>query len=277
MVSDAPYTTHEDVCTPTRVSAPTVEATAILFFGEGPMSTKRTVKARHAVNDIRTGMTDSELMQKYGLSAKGLQRLFLKLLQVKAITQSELNRRSESFLDTMMIEQMEGADMLEDLRSGTSNSELMEKYGLSAEGLQRAFQKLIQEEAIAEEELSSTSQSEVDTVSVEDKRKTLRQDFAVEVAIYELRRPTIKGALVNVTRKGVAIKGIQSNIGDVMTLVIPAVNFIEVNPIRLDAQCKWAAKDAITGEWHSGFEIIGISQTCSDDLKKIVQAAAVLG
>ncbi len=241
------------------------------------MSTKRTVKARDAVNDIRAGMTDSELMQKYGLSAKGLQRLFLKLLQVKAITQSELNRRLESYLDTMMIEQMDAADMLEDLRSGTSNSELMQKYGLSAWGLQRAFQTLMQEKAIAEEELSSTSQSEVDTVSVEDKRNTPRQDLAVEVVIYELRRPTIRGALVNVNRTGVAIKGIQSNIGEVMTLVIPAVNFVEVHPIRFEAQCKWAVKDAITRAWHSGFEITGISQTCSDDLKKIVQAAAVLG
>jgi uncharacterized protein (DUF433 family) len=241
------------------------------------MPTKPRINARDAVNDIRAGMADSELMQKYGISAKGLHSLFLKLLDVKAITQSELNRRLEAFLDTMMIEQIDTVDLLDDLRSGSSNSELMKKYKLSAEGLQRALQKVIDAQALAAKELNSSSPSPLDTVSVEDERKVPRQHLTVEVVIYELKRPTIKGALVNITGKGVSIKGIQSNAGEVTTLVIPAVNFVQVSPVRFDAQCKWAARDSITKEWHSGFEITRISRTCSEDLERIVQAAEFLG
>jgi uncharacterized protein (DUF433 family) len=241
------------------------------------MSRKPRIKVGAAVNDIRAGMTDSELMEKYGLSAKGLRSLFQKLLDVKAITQSELNGRLEVFLDTMMIKQIDTADMLEDLRSGISNSELMTKYKLSADGLQRARQKLVDTQTIVVKDLNSGSPPPIDNVSVEDERKVPRQRLTVDVVIYELRRPAIKGTLINITGKGVAIKGIRSTVGEVTTLVIPAVSFVQVDPVRFDAQCKWVAKDSVTGEWHSGFEIRRISQTCSDDLERIVQAASVLG
>lgn len=241
------------------------------------MSTKPKIKASDAVNDVRSGMTDSEMMEKYGLSAKGLHSLFLKLLEVKALTQSELNRRRASYHDTTVIRQMDPGNMAEDVRSGMSDSDLMKKYMLSSEGLRRAFRSLLDARAISPDDIYGPSSSHHDTVSVENKREVPRCHFAMEVIIYEVRHPEIKGLLNNVAEKGIAITGIEAQIGGTKTFIIPAVNFVQIDPIRFDAECKWAGKDSITGEWNSGFEITNISKTCLGDLKKLVQSASFLG
>ena len=58
---------------------------------------KRTVSAKEILTDIKTGMDNSALMEKYGLSQKGLQGLFNKLVTLKAISHSELYERSKSY------------------------------------------------------------------------------------------------------------------------------------------------------------------------------------
>lgn len=56
---------------------------------------KRKIPAKQAVADIRSGMPDAALMEKYRLSAKGLQTLFSKLLEANLLAQSELDNRAE--------------------------------------------------------------------------------------------------------------------------------------------------------------------------------------
>jgi hypothetical protein len=191
-------------------------------------------------------MADSEMMEKYGLSAKGLHSLFLKLLEVRAITQSELNRRRANYHDTTIIGHMDSGSMAEDVRSGMSDSELMNKYSLSSEGLRRAFQALLDAKLIAPVDLYGSSPAMHDTVFVENRREVPRYHLAVEVVIYEVRHPEIKGLLSNVAEKGIAITGIEAQIGEWKTFIIPAVNCVQIDPIRFDAECKWAGRDSIT-------------------------------
>ena len=54
---------------------------------------KRAIKAKEAVADIRSGMDDAALMEKYHLSAEGLQSLFDKLVTGGFIDLSEIARR----------------------------------------------------------------------------------------------------------------------------------------------------------------------------------------
>ena len=46
------------------------------------------------MNDIKSGMTDAELMEKYGLTAKGLASLFRKLVQAKLLDESFVRKRT---------------------------------------------------------------------------------------------------------------------------------------------------------------------------------------
>ncbi|HMK35624.1 MAG TPA: hypothetical protein VK463_11185 [Desulfomonilaceae bacterium] len=54
---------------------------------------KRKITAREILKDIRGGASDSDLMNKYTVSAQGLQSVFNKLVNSGVVTQSELDDR----------------------------------------------------------------------------------------------------------------------------------------------------------------------------------------
>lgn len=55
---------------------------------------KRTIDAREILKDIKSGLSDSELMEKYSLSARGLQSLFQKLQSANLVSREELEDRA---------------------------------------------------------------------------------------------------------------------------------------------------------------------------------------
>jgi hypothetical protein len=54
---------------------------------------KRKITAKEVLRDIRFGLSDQDLMEKYTLSAQGLHSVFHKLVNAGAITQPELDDR----------------------------------------------------------------------------------------------------------------------------------------------------------------------------------------
>lgn len=130
------------------------------------MPIKPKIKAGDAVRDIRSGISDLQLMEKYGISAKGLQSLLTKLLEVKAVTPAELDQRLTAYHDTTVIQQMDEEDIIQDIRSGMPDSQLMGKYALSSDGLRRVLQTLLDTNVITLEELYGTSSSTQDSVFV---------------------------------------------------------------------------------------------------------------
>jgi uncharacterized protein (DUF433 family) len=65
---------------------------------------KRTIRAKDVVQDIRSHMTDAQLMEKYDLSAKGFQSLLKKLIQHNLISKSDLEVRPVGYDDTVAID-----------------------------------------------------------------------------------------------------------------------------------------------------------------------------
>jgi Mor family transcriptional regulator len=89
---------------------------------------------KEIVKDIAGRMSDSELTQKYNLSVDELRSIFQQLAKARA-------KRIQA--------------LASDLRSGMARSELMKKYQLSAEGLETALKRLIEKDAISQDELES--------------------------------------------------------------------------------------------------------------------------
>ncbi len=81
------------------------------------MQLKRKIKAKDIVNDIRRGLTDSQLMTTYGLSMKGLQGVFTKLVQAKAIMPQELLNRAPVLADDSVTVESIRMDPREKMRS----------------------------------------------------------------------------------------------------------------------------------------------------------------
>lgn len=65
------------------------------------MATARRIEVDEIVKDVRDGLTDHELMQRYGLSAKGLKSTLEKLVEAEIIELTEVYRRPVFYEDTL--------------------------------------------------------------------------------------------------------------------------------------------------------------------------------
>jgi uncharacterized protein (DUF433 family) len=132
---------------------------------------KIQIPTGQVVRDIRGGADDSELMNTYGLSARGLERLFEKLILAGSIEQSELDRRMLSSGKSHVVEldavpepavaktRINSGEAITDIRAGLSDTDLMEKYGLSAKGLDSLFRKLVAADRLDASELDQRRRS----------------------------------------------------------------------------------------------------------------------
>lgn len=69
------------------------------------MANKRVIKAKDIMTDLRGGLTNSGLMEKYQLSAKGLASIFNKLIRAEAVRIGELDHRMPNAADTVALEE----------------------------------------------------------------------------------------------------------------------------------------------------------------------------
>jgi len=70
------------------------------------MKPKRKIPAQELANDIRMGLSNSELMEKYHLSVAGLASIFKKLVDARVLEKNEVRRRMEPGDDTADLDQM---------------------------------------------------------------------------------------------------------------------------------------------------------------------------
>jgi hypothetical protein len=236
------------------------------------MAVKPKISARELVSDIRDRMTDAQLMEKYQLSANGLQSAFEKLLETKAITRAELEWRPTPYQDTQFISRMIPEEAVVDIRSGMNDFELMEKYNLSPNGLRRAFQSLVDAGLITREELSNRCPGFAETVFIESLRELPRHFLAIAVTIYDRTRPEVSGTLRDITEKGVGVSGISAKLGEVKILAIPAEKFIDADPILFEARCVWVDKEGAAMESRAGFQVTKISERCLQDLRRLIRS-----
>lgn len=67
------------------------------------MSSQSTIKARDLVKDIRSGMSDAELLTKYNLSCTGLDRVLSQLVEHKVLSRIELDNRRNAQEETPVV------------------------------------------------------------------------------------------------------------------------------------------------------------------------------
>jgi hypothetical protein len=138
---------------------------------------KRAIKAKEAVADIRSGMDDASLMEKYHLSAEGLQSLFDKLVTGGFIDLSDIARRLPGYLGVVAITECAPArrtgeaiastpplktkspplinvqEAARDIRWGIEDPAIMEKYRLSPRELRGLLDKLLSAGLITQADL----------------------------------------------------------------------------------------------------------------------------
>jgi len=129
------------------------------------MPEKKTVSAREVVADIRVGMTDAQLMAKYGLAEKGLESLKKKLLAAGLIVQAGLDGIQNSGLTASALDKKALArNIAEAVRSGLPDDEIVKKFGISAAKLPGAYASLIKVGYLTQGDLDSRQKGLEQTV-----------------------------------------------------------------------------------------------------------------
>jgi hypothetical protein len=170
---------------------------------------KRTIKAKDIVNDIRNGLTDSQLITKYGLSMKGLQGVFTKLVQAKAIMPEELFDRAP---------------------------------------------------VLAE-----------DSVTVESIRMDPREKMEITIRVSDAADPKQVGILRDLSLAGIGVRGIEAQRGEVRSFMVQASHIFPVDSFCVNAVCRWVRRRRSDGTIDSGFEITDVTPESKKQLQEFIR------
>ncbi len=222
----------------------------VTFFNEARGArvkpSEGVISGREIIHDMRTGMTRWELMLKYGLSGEQLKKAFEIIL---------LEKRK-------IAEKIAG-----DVRSGMKGSELMEKYQLSNSALQRICQTLLTEGSLGSADVKGLTSPVDNGASVQhERRKVSRRSPSLRIAVSDRNSDGLSGTVKDITEKGLAVRGIEANIGELKTLAILGDDIGLVDPFELMAECRWVGSEGSEGQSVAGFQVIAISD---EDLQSL--------
>jgi len=171
--------------------------------------------------------------------------------------------------------QISAKAFVHDLRAGMTDDELAQKYQLTPGKLAFIFNKLVEAKAISAAEIQDRRVGRASGFHPDmpsDFRIEVREKLDFPLAVYEKEMPEFRGLVRDIYEKGVGVKGIQATVGEHKVLVIPAHELFHINPIEIEAICRWVASEGISGDLVGGFEIINLIQGSMEDLQMIIRA-----
>jgi len=220
----------------------------------------RKVPQNQVLEDIRSGMDETAIRKKYDLSAKGVKRLYEKLIEAKLLG-PDLKPVSRK---------LNLLQFVADIRAGMSNPDIMEKYKLSEDMLRQVSKKLLdaRKTRTAADGPHTTIEDRPDLLAT---REFVRHEVDFELPIYEAGRPELQGLVRDISEEGVGVAGIETKVGDLKTLVILGDDFGEFSSFEFEAYCRWCYADEADGTCLSGFAISKISKNDLQQLKMLVR------
>ncbi len=228
--------------------------------------TTRKVSSKEVLQDIRSGMDETAIRQKYNLSPKGLKDLYEKLVQAGFL--------GDDLKPTPR--KVNISDILRDISAGVSKSDLMAKYNLSEQMVREVSKKLL-------DVRGKRSAKDGPNTVIEEPGSFLTTDEFVrhhvdfELPAYEASRPEILGVVRDVSEEGVGIAGIEAKAGDIKTMVILGDEFGEFSTFEFEGYCRWAFAEEDSGTCVTGFGITKISDKDLKELRRLVRLITVGG
>lgn len=101
-----------------------------------------------------------------------------------------------------------------------------------------------------------------------------RKTLFVEVPIHVKNCPSNCGTVLNMTVKGLGVRGIRCNVRELLTLEICPPETLNLANFSLEAVCRWTHHEESDGEQYSGLEITRISEL---DISNLCSLLIVLG
>ncbi len=165
------------------------------------------------------------------------------------------------------------AEFVQDLRSGITACELMDKYSMVARELDGVLDQL-------KKTLGDPAEIYGRTAKKQAHEKTNRIRFlrrhrmALSVLIYDAQDPTIRGEVRDVSEKGIGVQKMDTKVDETKNLVVLANEYFSIDPFGFEAQCRWTSPTTDDRHPLAGFEIIKISGESLKSLGRFIEVYA---
>ncbi|MEW6139588.1 MAG: PilZ domain-containing protein [Thermodesulfobacteriota bacterium] len=146
-----------------------------------------------------------------------------------------------------------------DVRSGLSDEELMKKYTLTPKDLTVVMNKLMNSGLIGFEDLQRREvpfEEEETFVPPSEFRRWERYEVEFPLRVYEKSNRAVQGTVMNISERGIGIRGIRASVGEMKTLVLRADEVFQMGPIVCEAVCRWIAPSREDRHCTGGYEVI---------------------
>ncbi len=164
------------------------------------------------------------------------------------------------------------ADLVNDIRAGLSDTELIEKYRVSAKGLQNLFKQLLSARVMHAYEIYGREQTFDHTVRLEDLRRIPRHPIGFTFPVHDAQSPNNKGLVRDISAKGLKVEGLTVYGGEQRSLVIPPDDVYLKEPIEFLALCRWVVPEQKGLKRVCGLEIIEVSSGNYQRLVELTQS-----
>jgi hypothetical protein len=165
-------------------------------------------------------------------------------------------------------------EIVADIRARLSDFEIMSKYGLSVEQLEKVLDKLVEAGTIREDEIKERSLFFDDPANRLQTRRFPRTYLRVPLEIEDLNNSSNKGLLIDLSEGAFRTRGITAVVGE-EKLFLVSLKEVRKRAVRLRATCAWAKQDVDAKLLkEAGFKIVHISES---DFLEIRRVANLLG
>ncbi len=171
----------------------------------------------------------------------------------------------------MAKQKIRAALIIDDIRSGRTDIELMDKYGMTAVALRGVFSKLVKASAITQAEIDGRIASFSETVQIDKLSITPRNYIFFTIPIYDANDIATEGVVTDISDEGLQIAGIPVAIGETKPFLIRSDEFADVFPFVFEATCRWINPRGSDDDFSAGFEITSISAGGLQELEKLIE------
>jgi hypothetical protein len=218
----------------------------------------REIKAGEVLDDIRIGISDTDLMRKYKISALGLNNLFKQLTVSGLLDRSRPRRKINT------------NNLISDIRRGLDEADLMENYHLCLAEFQNLAKTLLESKLISADDLRDLPLFYEAVSGVSEHNESAPYMPLISLNTFDVLDPEVWGTVSFLSPTNLWIEGIHAEIGEVKTLVIQSPEFQNNKPLVVDAKCIGVRHNYQTNTRSFKFKLTNLASVVLREYQKLL-------
>ena len=167
---------------------------------------------------------------------------------------------------------IKASKLVADVRLRVSDAELMEKYRLSQDQLQKVFERLVEKRALRKAELEERGTLFDDPRNRNLTRRAPRYYLKVPLRVARVDNPCREGIITDLSESGFRSRYLEARVGEVSSFAILSFVPLEEAQVTVTAACRWTVPECDEQDLdEAGFEILAPSKQTRRELRSMIK------